>query len=661
MPAFWTTSLRAAAWLHVVAGIVGAQQLTVTTPLPTPGFIGARPSIHARAVASDGSGVVLALVRANDLDPQIGHVFLVEPTGSLWIARSLDGGETWEPLVRLYGPTAPLGLELGTGTRAALASDGDAFVAIWAVGPSEHFNFGELLVSRSTDAGATWSPAASLSLTTTTSREPSLAADADGTFVAVWQAPSDGYFDVFFARSADGGATWSAPAPFDPNAGTAVGLDVYPQVATDGAGTWLTVWGSTKGLDGTIGTDGDILFTRSVDDGITWSAPAPLDTAAATDTDSDFGPFVAVDASGAWIVAWTGDDSAHGNFVKTARSLDGGASWSAPVALAPPIPGALTFALRGVLGRPAEALVLYGSDRVAFFSRDAGASWEPLPIAYPKVDQYDRMFDHMIAAVGAGTWAIAGYATSDFLFMPSGLRTRAYISAARIALCGDGVIGGGESCEDGNTASGDGCSAACRVEGCWTCAGLPSVCTVGPRPVCKQPTAPRRSTLAYTDSPTDAKDVFTWKWGLGEATAFDDAGDPFGNDGYSFCLFDETGSPALVFAADAPPAGSCAGPSSSAKPCWTTKSVPFGATGVTYKDSLRTPDGLELVDLRFGPAGKAKITVRGKGALLPDGVLPVGAPLRAQLHGGNGGCFEATYASTGILVNDGAKLKAVSD
>jgi len=33
------------------------------------------------------------------------------------------------------------------------------------------------------------------------------------------------------------------------------------------------------------------------------------------------------------------------------------------------------------------------------------------------------------------------------------------------AACGNGFLEGGEECDDGNTASGDGCSSACRIEG----------------------------------------------------------------------------------------------------------------------------------------------------------------------------------------------------
>jgi cysteine-rich repeat protein len=43
--------------------------------------------------------------------------------------------------------------------------------------------------------------------------------------------------------------------------------------------------------------------------------------------------------------------------------------------------------------------------------------------------------------------------------------------------CGDGVVGSGEQCDDGNGASADGCSATCQIEECYTCAGEPSVCT----------------------------------------------------------------------------------------------------------------------------------------------------------------------------------------
>jgi cysteine-rich repeat protein len=40
----------------------------------------------------------------------------------------------------------------------------------------------------------------------------------------------------------------------------------------------------------------------------------------------------------------------------------------------------------------------------------------------------------------------------------------------------DSVVATRCTCDDGNTAGGDGCDPECRIEPCWTCAGDPSVC-----------------------------------------------------------------------------------------------------------------------------------------------------------------------------------------
>jgi cysteine-rich repeat protein len=37
------------------------------------------------------------------------------------------------------------------------------------------------------------------------------------------------------------------------------------------------------------------------------------------------------------------------------------------------------------------------------------------------------------------------------------------LAAPCTTVCGDGVILGGEECDDGNTASGDGCDSTCKV------------------------------------------------------------------------------------------------------------------------------------------------------------------------------------------------------
>ena len=45
-------------------------------------------------------------------------------------------------------------------------------------------------------------------------------------------------------------------------------------------------------------------------------------------------------------------------------------------------------------------------------------------------------------------------------------------------LCGNGVVDSGEGCDDGGTGAGDGCSATCTVESGYVCSGSPSVCSL---------------------------------------------------------------------------------------------------------------------------------------------------------------------------------------
>jgi len=45
-------------------------------------------------------------------------------------------------------------------------------------------------------------------------------------------------------------------------------------------------------------------------------------------------------------------------------------------------------------------------------------------------------------------------------------------------LCGNGVVDTGETCDDGNRSAGDGCSASCQTEAGYSCTGAPSTCAL---------------------------------------------------------------------------------------------------------------------------------------------------------------------------------------
>ena len=79
-----------------------------------------------------------------------------------------------------------------------------------------------------------------------------------------------------------------------------------------------------------------------------------------------------------------------------------------------------------------------------------------------------------------GASAVIGASTIDST--PEGSDSAPAVAEVRVGppICGDGVINGGEECDDLGTAAGDGCSATCTVEDGWECDGEPSVCA----PIC---------------------------------------------------------------------------------------------------------------------------------------------------------------------------------
>ncbi len=169
---------------------------------------------------------------------------------------------------------------------------------------------------------------------------PSVASDGSGNLVTVWISSNlqdngigdDG--DIFAAYSSDGGANWSEPIAIT----TDDAADQDPAVATDGAGNWVVAWSSDNTLGDIIGNDYDILFSRSTDNGQTWSTPTFLNSLAPTSNASDFDVTVVAGGPDIFIAAWdsnanvgTGTDTE----IHYARSKNGGGSWSDEEALNP--------------------------------------------------------------------------------------------------------------------------------------------------------------------------------------------------------------------------------------------------------------------------------------------------------------------------------------
>jgi hypothetical protein len=98
-----------------------------------------------------------------------------------------------------------------------------------------------------------------------------------------------------------------------------------------------------------------------------------------------------------------------------------------------------------------------------------------------------------------------------------------------------------------------------------------------------------------------------------------------------------------------PAGGLCKG-----KPCWKQ----LGTIGFKLADRDRTPDGVDSLVLRSGPAGKSSIVLTAKGANLAPPALPLGQDpaLTIQLRNTAGACFGATFAAP-AQQNDGAQFR----
>jgi hypothetical protein len=215
----------------------------------------------------------------------------------------------------------------------------------------------------------------------------------------------------------------------------------------------------------------------------------------------------------------------------------------------------------------------------------------------------------------------------------------------------DGVPDERDNCpEDPNPnqadTDGDGAGDACDV--------TPIPCPVEPEAGCLHA---EKGTLILKDKDSDKSDAFTWRWSNGEQTSLDDFGSPLeqGGDDYRLCIYDEFGgTPSLSMQLVALAGGACRG-----RPCWKA----LGDKGYRYADAERTPNGIRTISLGPGEAGRAKVSVKGKGDNLPLPMLDeLDVPLRVQLLVGGDGttaphaCFESHL--TELSKNDGGTFKA---
>ncbi len=258
--------------------------------------------------------------------PHFGNLYLAYLGGGIVVRRSTDGGVSW---------SAPFSLGSGQGAWPIVAPGGDVFVA-WV-------EFGTGVVSfpvaRSTDGGVSYTPVTDVATNVAEPRDavasgncsrpalngniryfalPQLAITDDRVLHAVYSYDPDGQdtgdvVDVFYRRSTDDGATWSAEMRLNDDATT---RDQYfPTLAANGD-TLLATWYDRRLDPGNLLQD---TFRRvSTDSGVTWgpserlsdeSTPIEFDTGVLPCYHGDYDQGV-VTAGGVTVAQWSDDRNA---------------------------------------------------------------------------------------------------------------------------------------------------------------------------------------------------------------------------------------------------------------------------------------------------------------------------------------------------------------
>lgn len=386
-------------------------------------------------VRGDGLGNWVAVWRSNDVGGS-------GVDSDIFFSRSTDDGVTWSPIAPLNTNATT---DSGTDQNARLATDGTTWICTWNSSEDLSGQIGtdiDILYAVSTDAGETWSAPTWLNSNATTDTGADLAGalrhDGDGVWLFAWGSNENlggtigTDFDLFFVTSSDDGGSWSAPQFLNSNAETDGGSEVTVQLAMD-ATTWVAVWDTQDDLGETIGNDHDLIISRSTDGGASWSPVVALNPYASTDSAQDLVSDLETDGEGTWLVTWRTNYDLNGTLGTDidqvfSRSVDGGASWSAPAAFDPTAlqddvtdqssrlaaDAAGSWAIVWTRGGLTPGGVFY-NDMALVVSNDGGVSWSS-PVAvnpYPGTLAGAGSGFNEIVSDGFGRWLVIGSTEYD--------------------------------------------------------------------------------------------------------------------------------------------------------------------------------------------------------------------------------------------------------
>ena len=209
------------------------------------------------------------------------------------------------------------------------------------------------------------------------------------------------------------------------------------------------------------------------------------------------------------------------------------------------------------------------------------------------------------------------------------------------ATCGDGIVGGGEACDDGND-NGLGLR-YCLAD----CSGIdPGICGAAPEINCRT-TKPGKSKFRIRDDAVNHRDDVTWRFRKGDATGLMDFGGPVLLDPtIDVCVYDASGAAQPLLTVEIPSGQRCG-----QNHCW--KLRPNRTLDYSKRDAL--PWGAKRAIFSAGTQGKSSIYLLARGndqAVGPQGLpvpaLPLTLPVTVQMlvdDGANTECWQVIHTT----------------
>lgn len=194
---------------------------------------------------------------------------------------------------------------------------------------------GDIFFVRSTDGGATFqTPLRITPEDSYPSRVPALLADGNNVYMCWFDAdmfPDTWVSGIFFRKSTDGGASWSAPIILTEKDG--IVDNEHPKIAKDASGRVHILFRSTRMGNPWGGWPPfDIFHYLSINQGASWlSSAIPVSPVLPEDINNTFGADLTISDNGVLHAAWWEEKSGMNVFYR--RSADGGLSWGPVIQL----------------------------------------------------------------------------------------------------------------------------------------------------------------------------------------------------------------------------------------------------------------------------------------------------------------------------------------